>query len=129
MWEQFGEEETDTGTAEEPLCTEVRYRANLTFNNGETHSKVSEPVLFELNDTMNIETIAHILMKRVDEGKMMELTWSHIPCIRNYNITICAIDGGDGACEVTQFEGKEERFVLEVDPCRGYTVTIIPNIE
>ena len=109
------------------MCTEVRYRATLTIN-GETHSKESIPVRFELDDMMALETIAHISMKRVDEGKMMELTWSHIPCIDNYNITICAIDG-DGACELTQMEGKEERFVLEVDPCRGYTVTVIPNIE
>ena len=103
----------------------VRYRANLTID-GKTHSKESGPVLFELDDTMDLETIAHIKMERIDEGKMMEVTWSHIPCIGNYNITMCATDG---ECEETQIEGKEERFVWEVDPCKEYTVTITPNAE
>ena len=123
VWEQFGEEETNSDTAEEPVCTEIRYRVTLTID-GETHSFETKPVRFELDDTMDLETIAHITMDRIDEGKMMELTWSHIPCIGNYNITICAIDGDMLNCEMTQIEGKEERFVREVDPCGEYSLTI-----
>ena len=94
VWQQF-DEETYTGTAEEPVCTEVRYRANLTLSDGETHSFESEPVRFELDDTMDLETIAHITMDRIDEGKMMEITWSDISCINGYSITVCV----DGECE------------------------------
>ena len=95
MWQQFGDEETDTGTAEEPVCTEVRYRANLTLNNGETHSYETEPVRFELYDSMDLGTVAHITMNRIDEGKMMEISWSEVACIEGYSITVCA----DGQCE------------------------------
>ena len=95
VWQQFGDEETDTGTAEEPVCTEVRYRANLTLNNGETHSYETEPVRFELYDSMDLGTVAHITMNRIDEGKMMEISWSEVACIEGYSITVCA----DGQCE------------------------------
>ena len=124
VWEQFGNKGTHTDTAEEPVCTEVRYRATLTIN-GETHSKESKPVLFELDDLMDFETIAHITMDRIDEGKMMEITWSDISCINGYSITVCV----DGECEEEQVRSKEERFMREVDPCRGYNVTITPNTE
>ena len=123
VWQQFGDEETYTDTAEEPVCTEVRYRANLTLDDGETHSFESEPVQFELDDSMDLETVAHIAMHRIDEGKMMEIRWSDIACIEGYSITVCA----DEECEEAVVEREEERFVREVDPCREYTVTITPN--
>ena len=124
MWQQF-DEETNTGTAEEPVCTEIRYRANLTLNDGETHTFESEPVQFELDDSMDLETVAHITMDRTDEGKMMEITWADIACIEGYSITVCA----DGDCEEALVKREEERFVRDVDPCREYTVTITPNAE
>ena len=125
MWEQFGNEGSYTDTSEEPVCTEVRYRATLTINDGETHSFETKPVRFELDDTMDLETIAHITMDRIDEGKMMEITWSDISCINGYSITVCV----DGECEEEQVKSEEERFMREVDPCRGYNVTITPNTE
>ena len=124
MWQQF-DEETNTGTAEDrlPVCIEVRYRANLTLNDGETHSFETEPVRFELYDSMDLGTVAHITMDRTNEGKMLEITWADIACIEGYSITVCV----DGQCEEALVQREEERFVREVDPCREYTVTITPN--
>ena len=97
VWEQF----VDTAIAEEPVCTEVKYRVSFTHD-GETHSKESDPVRFELDATMDLETIAEFSMKRSDEGNMvdmLEVTWTDIPCIGNYSVKVCSTDG---ECEETQ---------------------------
>ena len=119
-------EHGDTNTAEEPVCTEIRYRVSFTHE-GETYSKESEPVKFELDATMDLEAIAKIVMVRSDNGDGVAVRWTDIPCIGNYSIKVCSTD--DGECEEAQVAGKEERFVQEVDPCRQYTVTITPHSE
>ena len=113
----------------EPPCTTVQYRVNLAV--GEIEVSESKSMRLELEDTMDLESIGHIIMERLDGGNKMELTWSVIPCIKTYSFKMCS-DGEE--CEEGHIDGgsldaARVRWERDVDPCREYTVTITPISE
>ena len=108
---------------EVPVCTEIRYRVNLNIGE-ETHSIESQAIQKELDEEWNLATVGNIAIEGIEEGKKMKVTWSDVPCIENYTVTICGVE-----CNEFYVQGSEEMLVVDVDPCTEYTVTMSPYEE